>query len=86
MREGFGPGASVGVMGGLGRRHRCDVDGGQRRREVEQRHDLDVLAPEVDREAGGEVCCAAARRTLEVHVCDLCVGAARGEGGLRDKT
>ena len=67
MREGFGPGASVGVMGGLGRRHRCDVDGGERRREVEQRYDFEVLAVEVIGGAAGNVCRAAVRRALEVQ-------------------
>ena len=76
MREGFGPGASGGVLGGLGRRHRCDVDGGERRREVEQRHDLDVLALEVGRGAAEKVCCVVLRPVLGVHVCDLCVRAA----------
>ena len=62
-----------GVLGGgLGRRHRFDVDGGERRREVEQRHDFDVPLFEAARGAAGKVCRAAARRTLEVHVCDSC--------------
>ena len=59
-------------------------DGGERRREVEQRHDFDVPLFEAARGAAGKVCRAAARRTLEVHVCDLCVGVARVEGGVRE--
>ena len=43
------------------------------------------LALEAARGAAGKVCRAAARRTLEVRVCDSCVGAARGGGGLRDE-
>ena len=86
MREGFGPGASGGVLGGLGRRHRCDVSAGEWRREVEQRHGLDVMGLEVRRGGGGAMRRADVRVALEVHVCVLCVGAARGEGGLRDKT
>ena len=85
-REGFGPGASGGVLGGLGRRHRCDVDGGERRREVELRHDFDVPLLEAVRGAAGKVRRAAARRRFEVHVRDSCVGAARGERGVRDET
>ena len=65
-----------GVMGGLGRRHRFDVDGGERRREVEQRHDFDVPLLEAARGAAGKVSRAAARRTLEVHVHDSCVSSA----------
>ena len=86
MREGFGPGASGGVLGGLGRRHRCDVSAGERRCEVEQRHGLDVMGLEVRRGGGGAMRRADVRVALGVHVCDMCVGAARGEGGLRDKT
>ena len=65
-------GCWAGCWGGLGRRHRFDVDGGERRREVEQRHDFDVLLFEAARGAAGKMCRAAARRTLEVHVCDSC--------------
>ena len=44
-----------------------------------------MLALEVGGGAGGKVCCAAVRVVVGVYVCDLCVGAARGEGGLRDE-
>ena len=43
-----------------------------------------MLALEVGRGWGGKVCCAVVRVVVGVHVSDLCVGAARGEGGVRE--
>ena len=51
----------------MGGANRCIVYGGERRREVEQRHDFEVLALEVIGEAAGSVGRAAARRALEVQ-------------------
>ena len=58
-------------------RHSCDVDGGKQRRELELRHDLDVLVLEVGRAAAGGMCCAVLRTVLGVHICDLCVAGRR---------
>ena len=84
MREGFGPGASGGVLGGLGRRHRCDVSAGERRCEVEQRHGLDVMGLEVRRGGGGAMRRAVVRVALGVHMYELFVGAGEARGGDLD--
>ena len=73
-------------MGGqlwrLGRRF-CS---GERRRELDDRHDLDVPGLEVRRGGVGKVCCAVVRVALGVHLCDFCVamGAGEARGGDLD--
>ena len=68
----------------MGRRHSCDVGGGEQRRELELRHDLDVLVLEVGRAAAGKMWRVIVRAMVGVHVCDLCRGWRGREGGVRE--